>query len=241
MLITLGLLVVAILFGGGSPFVIPKLDNYVKTHVVDDGRKKIVLEHLKDAKTKRKQSEKKNAKFIKELKKMLKSRETTREELELTIQKIKDNQAVSDEANIKANIEAQKNITSEEWKVINADIAKALKKPNKKANKASANLSKAYDKWKLKIAKTIVDKHKKEKAVAAAEKLRVVYLKNRDLIQKEVANKNSILYQYEASEEEVNSMQVKFMDLSAEVMQAAIETHFELVELTTEEEWKKIL
>ncbi len=241
MLIALGLLVAAIFLGGDSPFVIPKLDNYVKTHVVDDSRKEIVLEHLKDAKTKRKQSEKKNAKFIKEFKKMLKSRETKREDLESIIQQIKDNQAISDKANIEANSEAQKNITPEEWKAINADIAKALKKPDKKASKASTSLSKAYDKWKIKIAKTIVDKDKKEKAVAAAEKLRVFFLKNRELIQKEVANENSILYQYEASEEEVDAMQDKFMDLSEEVMQAAIETHFKLIELTTEEEWKKIL
>ena len=241
MLIGLGLLVVAILFGGGSPFVIPKLDNYVKTHVVDDGRKEIVLESLKDAKSKRKASEKKNAKYIKEFKKLLKSRETTREELELTIQIIKDAQAVSDQANIKYNIEAQKNITAEEWVAINADIAKGLEKPNKKATKISNKLSKTYEKWKVKIAKTVVDEGKKEKAVASAEKLRALYLKNRDLIQKEVANKNSILYQYEASKEELNVMQDKFMDLSEEVLEAAIDTHFELVELTTEDEWKKIL
>ncbi len=241
MLIGLGLLVVAILFGGDSPFVIPKLDNYVKTHVVDDGRKEIVLESLKDAKSKRKASEKKNAKYIEEFQKMLKSRETTREELELTIQNIRDAQAISDQANIKANIETQKNITAEEWDAINADIAKGLEKPNKKATKISNKLSKTYEKWKVKIAKTIVDEVKKEKAVASAEKLRVLYLKNRDLIQKEVANKNSILYQYEASKEELNVMQDKFMDLSEEVLEAAIDTHFELVELTTEDEWKKIL
>ncbi len=241
MLIGLGLLVVAILFGGDSPFVIPKLDNYVKTHVVDDGRKEIVLESLKDAKSKRKASEKKNAKYIEEFQKMLKSRETTREELELTIQNIRDAQAISDQANIKANIETQKNITAEEWDAINADIAKGLEKPNKKATKISNKLSKTYEKWKVKIAKTIVDEGKKEKAVASAEKLRVLYLKNRDLIQKEVANKNSILYQYEASKEELNVMQDKFMDLSEEVLEAAIDTHFELVELTTEDEWKKIL
>ncbi len=241
MLIGLGLLVVAILFGGDSPFVIPKLDNYVKTHVVDDGRKEIVLEHLKDAKVKRKASEKKNAKYIKEFKKLLKSRETTKEELESIIQNIKDNQAVSDQANIKSNIEAQKNITTEEWDAINADIAKGLEKPNKKATKFSNKLNTTYEKWKVKIAKTIVDEDKKEKAVASAEKLRALYLKNRDLIQKEVTNKNSILYQYEASKEELNMMQDKFMDLSEKVLKAAIKTHFELIELTTEDEWKKIL
>ncbi len=241
MLIGLGLFVVAMLFGGDSPFVIPKLDNYVKTHVVDDGRKEIVLEYLKDAKSTRKASKKKNAKYIKEFKELLKSRETTREELELTIQNIKDAQAISDQANIKANIEAQKNITAEEWDAINVDIAKELAKSNKKATKLSNKLSKPYEKWKVKIAKTIVDEGKKEKAVASAEKLRVLYLKNRDSIQKEVANKNSILYQYEASKEEVDKMQDKFMTLSEEVLKAAIDTHFELVELTTEDEWKKIL
>ena len=217
------------------------MDNYVKTHVVDDGRKKIVLENFKDAKAERKASEKKNAKYVKEFKKLLKSRETKREELESIIQNIRDNQAVSDQANIEANIEAQKNITAKEWAAINTDIAKGLKKPNKKATKNSEKLSKAFDKWTAKITKTIVDKDKKDKAVASAEKLKTIYLKNRDLIQKEVANENSVLYQYEASKEELNTMQDKFMSLSEEVLQAALATHFELIDLTTEEEWKKIL
>jgi len=241
MLIALGLFLIAMVFGGDSPFVIPKLDNYVKTHIVDDGRKEIVLEHLKDAQAKRKVSEKKNAKYVEEFQKLLKSRETTREELEVIIKNIGENQAVSDRANIESNAEVQKNINAEEWEAINADIANGLKKPNKKATKISEELGKAYDKWEEKIAKTIVDENKKEKAVASAEKLEALYLKNRELIQKEVTNENSILYQFEASIEELNMMQDKFMNLSEEVLQAAITTHFELIELTTEEEWKKIL
>ncbi len=241
MLIALGLFLMAILFGGDSPFVIPKLDNYVKTHVVDDGRKEIVIELLKDAKSKRKAKVKQDGKQLKKLDHLFNSRETSKEEMNEVVRSIIDLQTESQKANIRVNQEAQKNITTEEWDAIMIDIGKGLEKTNKTLNKANAKISKAYTKWENKIAKTIVDKDKNAKAVESAQNLKTVYLKNREIIQEELMNKNSIMYKYQEAEKELDELQNKFNQSLEEVLQSVIDTHFELVELTTEDEWKKIL
>jgi hypothetical protein len=241
MLIALALAILAIFLGGDSPFVIPKLDNYVKTHVVDDGRKTIVLEYLKDAKAKRKAKVKQTNKEIKKLDHLFNSRETTREEMNTAFAKIIETQAESQKANIRVNQEAQKNITAEEWNTIMLDIGDGLVKTNKKISKMNTKISKIYTNWEAKIGKTIADKKKREKALASARNLKAIYLKNRSIVQDELMNKKSIMYQYNIPEDELATLQNKFIELTEEVLQAVITTHFELMELTTEEEWKKIL
>jgi len=241
MLIAVAFALLAVIFGGDTPFVIPKLDNYVKTHIVDDGRKQIVLESLKDAKAKRKAKLKQTNKEIKKLDHLFNSRETTKEEMNKAIKVIIDLQAESQKANIKANQEAQQNITTDEWNAIMINIGEGLTKTNKKMNKANAQISKQYTKWENKIGKVIADKDKRAKAIEVAQRIKTIYIKNREIIQSEIMNKNSAMYQYKTSEEELNVLQIQFVDLMQEAFDAVVETHFELIDLTTEEEWKKIL
>jgi len=241
MLIALTLAVLAIFLGGDSPFIVPKLDNYVKTHVVDDGRKTIVLEFLDDAKAKRKLKIKEGKKQLKHLDDLFNSRETTQLEMNTAVQNIIDLQAQSQRANILVNQEAQKNITLEEWNAIIADMGKDLEKANKKISKMNVKINKAYTNWEEKINKNIVAVDKRNKAIEAAQELKAVYLKNRKFIQQELMNKNSIIYQYNTPEKELNDLQIKFIQLLEEVLTGAAETHFKLIDLTTEEEWKKIL
>jgi len=241
MLIALAFAVLALVMGGDSPFLIPKLDNYVKTHVVDDGRKEIVLDYLKDAKAKRKAKVKQSNKEIKKLDHLFNSRTATKEDMNNAVKKIIDLQAESQEANIKVNQEAQKNITEEEWNAIIADMGKGLEKADKTITKANTQISKAYAKWESKIEKSIMDENKKTKALESARKLKAIYLKNREIIQAELMNKNSFMYQYKTPENKLNSLQTKFIALVQELLDAVVTTHFELIELTTEEEWKKIL
>ncbi len=241
MLIALAFAVLAIFLGGDSPFIIPKLDNYVKTHVVDDGRKTIVLESLDEAKDKRKAKVKQGEKELKKLDHLFNSRTATKEEMELVVKNIMDLQAESQEANIRVNQEAQKNITEEEWGAIIIDMGKGLEKADKTINKANTSISKAYTKWESKIEKSIVDENKKTKALESAHKLQAIYLKNREIIEAELMNKNSKMYQYNSPEADLNVLQNQFITLMQEVLDTVVATHFELVDLTTEEEWKKIL
>ena len=84
MLIGIGLLIAAlfVVIGGGSPFVIPHLDNHVKTHVVDNAEKKVVLDLLDEEEDNRKEVSKKNADYVKELHKLSVSREATQEDFD---------------------------------------------------------------------------------------------------------------------------------------------------------------
>jgi hypothetical protein len=48
------------------------------------------------------------------------------------------------------------------------------------------------------------------------------------------------MYQYKAPETELIDLRNSYIELAKEVFQANVSTHFELIELTTPAEWKKI-
>ena len=240
MVVALFLAILAVVLGGDSPFMIPKLDNYVKTHVVDDSRKDKVIVLLKDAKKKRKEVVKKNKKLLKELTKLSMSRETKQADFDQLMTKILEAQTESQQANILVTQEAQKNITSDEWVAIEADVAKSLEKSNKKRTKKAAKVEKRFLKWENIISKNLTDEDKRKQAIESVDKLKTVFLRNYKIIQDELLNDKSIMYQYKASETELTALQEKFINLIKEVYQTNVSTHFKLVELSTPEEWKKI-
>ena len=240
MVVALFLAILAVVLGGDSPFMIPKLDNYVKTHVVDDSRKDKVIVLLKDAKKKRKEVVKKNKKLLKELTKLSMSRETNQADFDQLMTKILEAQTESQQANILVTQEAQKNITSDEWVAIEADVAKSLEKSNKKRTKQAAKIEKRFLKWENLISKTLTDEDKRKQAIESVDKLKTVYLRNYKIIQDELLNENSIMYQYNASETELTALQEEFINLIKEIYQTNVSTHFDLVDLSTPEEWKKM-
>jgi len=162
----------AVIFGGDSPFMVPKLDNYVKKHVVDDSRKDKVIVLLKDAKKKRKEVGKKNVKFLKKLKKLSTSRETTQADFDQFLTKILEAQTESQQANILVTQKAQENITVDEWAEIEADVAKSLDKSNKKRTKQVAKVEKRFLKWEKIISSSMADEEKRKQAVESVDKLK---------------------------------------------------------------------
>jgi hypothetical protein len=195
---------------------------------------------LKDAKKKRKEVGKKNVKFLKKLKKLSTSRETTQADFDQFLTKILEAQTESQQANILVTQKAQENITVDEWAEIEADVAKSLDKSNKKRTKQVAKVEKRFLKWEKIISSSMADEEKRKQAVESVDKLKTVYLRNYKMIQDELLNDQSIMYQYKASETELTALQEKFIKLVKEVYQTNVSTHFELVELSTPEEWKKI-
>jgi hypothetical protein len=228
------------LLGGSSPFIVPKLDNYVKKYVVDDSRKKEVTDMLKVAKKERKTTLKKDKKLLKELYNISESRTSTQADFDRLYEDILNSDTRSQNANIKVNQESQKLITSDEWASIMTDVAKNLEKTDKKRTKSLNKVEKKFNKWQSKINKTIIDTDKRKKAVEAVEELKIIYLKNYRLIQKKMMNKNSVMYKYNASDTEIMDLQNNFLQLVKEVYDINTRTHFKLVELSTPEEWKKI-
>jgi len=242
MLIGLGILIAGLflIIGGDSPFVIPNLDKYVKTHVVDDSEKEFVLSLLKDAKTNRKLTSKTNAHFVKELQNLSLSREATNQEFESLGKRMLDFELKSQVSNLSVIHESQKHISSDEWAAIQKDIYASLVKSDKKKVKHVASLNKAFDKWVANINKHVIDEDKRKLAVASVEELRAVNTDNYKKMEVELLNENSAMYKYKASQQELQKLQDEFLQLIKEVYAANTKTHFELVKLTTPEEWKKI-
>jgi vacuolar-type H+-ATPase subunit I/STV1 len=234
----------AILFkvlGGNSPFMVPKLDNYVKTHVVDDSRKDKILDYLDEAKSLRKKTVKANKSFFKEFTKLEKSRDAKQNDFDELIAKIVEAQKESQNANVTDIQKSQEFITEDEWSAIKVDIGKGFEKSAKKRAKEINKLNKEFEKWEGKISKTIADKEKREQAIAAVEKLKNTYIDTKNKIQKELINSNSIIYNYKAPEERLVSLQKNYLEWMKEVLDTGAATHLKLVELTTPEEWNKIM
>ena len=240
MIWTLAFLLLLAIIGGDSPFMVKNLDKYVKKHVVDDTKKDKVLDYLKEAKAVRKKTVKANKNLFKEFGKFEKSREATKEDFETIGSKMMEGQKISQSSNIKAIQNAQNYITVDEWKAIQEEIDINFNKSSKKRKKNLAKLEKQFIKWEEKINNTIADNEKRKLAISAIERLKTTYINNKEQVQKELLNHNSIIYKYKASEPELKEVQEKYLKWAQEVFDVAIATHFELIELTTPEEWKKI-
>ena len=101
-------------------------------------------------------------------------------------------------------------------------------------------MEKHFLKTEAKITKNIADLDKRKQALAAVDKLKELHTKNHQIIQDEIMNEGSIVYQYKASNNELIALQDEFVDLIKDVYLLSFETHKKLVNLTTPEEWKKI-
>jgi len=241
MIWTLAFLLLINILGGDSPFMVKNMDKYVKTHVVDKVRKEIVLNYLNEAKSIRKKTVNANKSLIKEFTKLEKSRDAKQNDFDKLIDKIVEAQKKSQGTNVTAIQNSQDYITEDEWSAIKIDIGEGFDKSAKKRSKGIKKLNKEFDKWKGKISKTIADKDKRKQAIAAVEKLRNTYIDTKKRVQDELINSNSIIYHYKAPEDKLMALQESYLAWIKEVFDTGAATHLKLVELTTPEEWKKIM
>jgi len=241
MIWTLAFLLLMSILGGDSPFMVKNMDKYVKSHVVDDTRKDKVLDYLDEAKSIRKKTVKANKSLFKEFTKLEKSRDAKQNDFDKLINKIVESQKESQGANVIAIQKSQDFITPDEWEAIKVDIEKGFEKTAKKRAKGFKKLNKEFDKWEGKISKTVVDKDKREQAIAAVENLRNTYIDTKKKVQAELINHNSIIYHYKAPEEKLVALQKSYLEWIRKVFETGAATHMKLVELTTPEEWKKIM
>ncbi len=232
--------ILAIAFGGDSPYMVPHLDNYVKTHVDDDYRKEKVLILLKKAKKVRKKSVKQNGKLIKEFQKLFVSREAARADFDNLLHQIIEAETAAQKAYAKANQNVQRYLTAEEWDAITTDFIASLAKSKKKRDKVKAKMDKAAQKWKDKIARIISDKDSREKAMAEVDKSYNGQLHNYTVTMEMLKDKNAVINKYASSIDEVMAEQEKIIAATRKMVEMAIEAHFSMVELTTPEEWNKL-
>ena len=241
MIWTLAFVILMNILGGDSPFMVKDMDKHVKNHVADKESKEKVLNYLDEAKKIRKKTVKSNKSLIKEFTKLEKSRDTKQNDFDILIDKIIESQKKSQETNVTTIQNSQNYITEDEWNAIKVDIGEDFDKSDKKRAKGIKKLNKEFDKWKDKISKNIADKDNREEAIVAIEKLRNTYIDTKKRIQDELINSNSIIYHYKAQEEKLMALQENYLVWIKDVFDTGAATHLKLVELTTPEEWKKIM
>jgi len=229
-----------LIFSGESPFIVKDLDKYVKTHVVDKAKQDKIIILLKDSKDARKDVVKLDKKHLKDLDKLLQARDSKPNDYNVLLEEILASQAKSQKANIAVMQEAQNDITAEEWVAIQTDIKSSLEKSDEDRLKHLEKVEKYYEKWKSKVAKTIVDKEKSKQAINIIDKNKEMFIGNYKKAQAELMNPESVMYKYKASETELVELRTMIIDLIKEVYKSSVDAHFELIKLTTDEEWKKI-
>ena len=225
---------------GGGEIFIPKLDNYVKEYVVDDVRKDSIVNLLEISQDKRKDIVGENKDYVKELKSLYESRETTRADFKKIMNNILDNQIESQKVNLMVIQKSKKLITDEEWINIQMKISASLKDSDEDRTERSEKLTKRFNKLKSEISETIEDDDRRKKAVKLIDDINFVYRNNFKTIQNELLNKKSAMFQYDSSEKELLELQNNVIELSKNFFEATFKAHFKLVELTTVDEWNSI-
>ena len=231
----------ALVFGAtSSSSLVPNLDKHVKKHVVDKSSKKQVLEFLKEDKKQRKSTYKIQKKNLKELGTLFASRDATMEDFEKVFAEILDERQKLQEADVKVKLEIQDYIEADEWDLIVIDAKKDFTKKRKKTKKNMTKLANKFDKFEEELNKIIVNENSKKEAQAALINFENLFSDNLKAFGEYIDDDSSIIYKHKTTSEELIEVQDKANVLRKEIFQTYAETHFKMVENTTEEEWKPL-
>jgi len=233
----------SLLFGGGNLgafFEIPKVEKLIKEKVDDKDRKKeakaISKEYFKDVRKIRKEENK----VIKELKKVAAIRSTTKEELNGLIDSISSIDLKGQQTWIKLRLDITKILTKEEFdNVITAGTTED-KKVEKQNLKAKQKRDKALQDIRTSLKEVITDQGKIEKVLEDFQQYEDAV---NDLfkMQEGINYKlDGTLRKHDASEEELQTLMENVGKYNDGVLNAFETFNFQLVEITTDEEWENI-
>ena len=228
------------LLSGGSPFLVPKMDKYVKQCVVDKERKEKVLDLLKASKKERKEYLKSGKVFNKELTALFNSRESTQQQFDELFEKVEQSRNEYQLKNQEAAAGVQSFITKEEWSQIKQLIKKDILKMEKALEKPSVKTAKSFDKLKKHIHTAIEDEQHKEQALLAINEFQSSINETFQELTNLVLDEDAPQFQYEASQEDLVEFQNEVDEGVKDLLQQKADLHFKLVAATTAEEWKKL-
>ena len=223
-----------------SSTVIPNLDKHVKKHVVEKARKDQVLVFIKEDLKQRKSTQKIQMKSVKELGTLFMSRNTTQEDFDNIFLKILDERHKLQAADTKLKLEIQEYIEADEWNHIVAASKNDYTKTEKKTKKNMTKLANNFNKFKEDVNLIVMDENSKKEVLAALVSFEQMFSDNLKAVGEYIDDESSILYKHKTTSEEIIEVQEKADILRKEIFQTYAETHFILVEYTTEEEWKPL-
>ena len=223
-----------------SSSVVPNLDKHVKKHVVEKSSKKQVLAFYKEDQKQRTSTQKVQKKHVKELGDLFMSRNTTMEDFEKVFTQMLDERHKLQTADVKIKLEIQNYINDNEWELIVIDAKKDFTKIRKKTKKQMTKLADKFNTFEEEVNIIIKDENSKKEAQAALNSLKQVLYDKLKAFGEYLDDDNSIVYKHKTTSEELLEIQDKANILRAEIFQTYAETHFKMVENTTEEEWKPL-
>ncbi|TAJ14456.1 hypothetical protein DMA11_05445 [Marinilabiliaceae bacterium JC017] len=235
------LLFILIFAGNNSLYLVPNFDKHMKNHVENRAEIKKFQSLLKDNYKQKKTFHRAHQGFIKEFKTQNVSRTTTREEFEVLFTDIMIQRKRLQQSDAQTKLASTNYITVGEWKAIIAaaqkDIAKVIKQ-QKKEKKRQENI---FQNLNSTIRQSIKDEIKRQRALAASNRLKESFFSIIDSYNAYITNTNSIIFSYQTTKEQLVEVATQANQLRKELHLAISDMHFEMAESTNPREFKKII
>lgn len=236
-------LLIGMLLGGGniSAYVVEDFPKEVKRNVDEKERQKDILAITKPYEKEFKSVQKDLKKSKKQMKKLHLDRNASSED----INEILDNSNTSwkdiQAKGVAARTEVMAMLSDEEWELIIANSMEEFdKKEIKKQKKAYDNFEKKFTKLRATVSKEITDPEHLEKIFATFDSFQADMKSYVEANMNRTAKELEEFSQREATEDELNAAFSVVDEARDRFFEGIEKLHFDLVELTTEEEYAKI-
>ena len=235
-------LIISLIFSGGSQSFLtnPKIKKHIKKYVESKEVKNEIFELIKNYEKEAKKFDKHEKKLGKELDKMNSSRTTSRVEFEEFFSDYLDSKKPLQDLAITSGLQTRNLISDSEWELIINALDDDFKQNANKRKKQLIKLKKTIQKIEKKASNVIEDEEKRAKAKEVSIALRDSIISIKNEYDKYNLTESPSLRKRKISEQDLLQIQEKGKDLRMKFFEVYTDTHFELIELTTEEEWDKI-
>jgi hypothetical protein len=220
--------------------MLPKFNKNIKKYVVEDVRKRKILEYSKAFKKSKKDFLKDEKVYLKHFAVNSLNRNTPNEFFEVSFQKILLEQRKFNQRSLKKRLEIQYLIKEDEWKNILEASQKGLEKQEKDNQKAIEKLNNVIEKIKKDIVKH-VGESKKKKTLEIAEQLQSDLNQNIAAFFEINYLKNDTLRNLNATIPELQAVIKDMNQIRKDVYYSIVDARSELIENTTEQEWEDIV
>lgn len=223
-----------------SPFAIPHLNKYVKRHVAEDSRKGEMIDILQKDKKHRKSFLKKRKQHMKELNQINFNRDATRSDFENVFAKIIKERELMQVTDAQLKMKTAELITEEEWAFIKQDATRELTKSIGDIDERFIKFDDKYDKFINNVSLIINNEERKNEVLNSLKEFRENMLSNLNLYKNLITDENTSLYKLNISQDEMDEVYKKTNQWRLNLFEGYEKNHFNIVENTTQEEWKQI-
>ncbi|MCK5468667.1 MAG: hypothetical protein KAI99_09160 [Cyclobacteriaceae bacterium] len=234
-------LLFSIIFGGSeSVFLDSKVKKHIKRHVVEKDSRKEILLIIKNFEKEAKKLRKGEKKWNKELVDLNANRAATSGEFRAFFQRYMEAKKVLNDSGLSARIEIRDKLSPETWGKIIADARSTYEKEGKKRTKYISKLKKSLSKIEKKVGKEISDVSRRTEVIKAVQEFKNSVVETQKEYDRFNYAENAALANYNSSLNDLQKVQEEIDLLLWQLFDAFIDTHMNLVNATTEDEWYKV-